>query len=184
MKSIKLRIWLILHGAKYLMLLYVGKIPSHFIRKAIYSSVGMRIGRATAIYSGAEIRRPECIEIGEGTIIGHHAILDGRLGINIGRNVNFSTGVWIWTVQHDYRDPHFGDAGGAVTIGDNAWISCRVTILPGVTIGEGAVVAAGAVVTQNVEPYTVVGGIPAKKIGERPRDIRYFLGDASPIPFV
>lgn len=166
------------------MLLYVGKIPSHFIRKAIYSSVGMRIGRATAIYSGAEIRRPECIEIGEGTIIGHHAILDGRLGINIGRNVNFSTGVWIWTVQHDYRDPHFGDAGGAVTIGDNAWISCRVTILPGVTIGEGAVVAAGAVVTQNVEPYTVVGGIPAKKIGERPRDIRYFLGDALPIPFV
>jgi acetyltransferase-like isoleucine patch superfamily enzyme len=124
------------------------------------------------------------VDIGEGSIVGHRAILDGRLGITIGKNVNISTGVWIWTVQHDHQDPYFRDVGGPVKIGDNAWISCRAILLPGVTIGEGAVVAAGAVVTQDVDEYTVVGGVPAKKIGERCRDIKYSLADGSPIPFV
>jgi acetyltransferase-like isoleucine patch superfamily enzyme len=184
MNQLKFRVWLLLHGAKYLMLFGIGRIPSHFLRCSFYTFFGMHIGSKATIYSGAEIRRPECIVIGDGTIIGHDAKLDGRHGICIGKNVNFSTGVWIWTAQHDYNDPAFGDIGGTVTIGDNAWLSCRVTILPNVTIGEGAVVAAGAVVTKDVEAYTVVGGIPAKKIGERSRNVEYFLGDSLPIPFV
>lgn len=184
MQQLKYKVWLLLHGAKFLFLLWIGKIPSHFLRCILYRMMGLQLADKAVIYSGAEIRRPEMVSIGEGTIIGHHAILDGRLGITIGKNVNFSTGVWIWTVQHDYRDPDFGDMGGAVTIHDYAWISCRATILPGVTIGEGAVVAAGAVVTQDVAPYTVVGGIPAKKIAERPQGMRYQLGNASPIPFI
>ncbi len=141
--------------------------------------------RATGIYLwGAEVRRPEWIEIGEGSVIGNGAVLDGRRGIRIGKNVNFSSGVWIWTVQHNYKDPMFGDVGGAVEIGDHAWLSCRVTVLPGVSIGEGAVIAAGSVVTKNVDPYWVVGGVPAIKIGERPREIHYSLGDNRPIPFI
>ena len=84
-------------------------------------------------------------------------------------------GVWIWTMEHDPQDSYYGVKGGAVTIEDYAWISCRVVILPGVTIGKGAVVAAGAVVTKDVAPYTIVGGVPAKKIGTRTKDLRYQL---------
>jgi acetyltransferase-like isoleucine patch superfamily enzyme len=87
-------------------------------------------------------------------------------------------------VQHNYKDPKFGDSGGAVTIGDNAWISCRCTILPGVHIGEGAVIAAGATVTNDVPPYAVMAGTPAKKIADRPREIDYHLGDGHAIPFI
>ena len=60
-------------------------------------------------------------------------------------------------------------------IGDWAWLSFRSTILPGVTIGEGAVVAAGAVVTRDVPPYAIVAGIPARVVGERPRELDYDL---------
>lgn len=62
---------------------------------------------------------------------------------------------------------------GKVVIDDYAWVSTNAMIMPGVTIGEGAVVAAGAVVTRNVEPYAIVGGVPAKKIGERNKDLDY-----------
>ena len=178
------RIWLLLHGFKFLLLLVIGLLPAHWLRRTAYRAMGLKLGSKAVIYMGAEIRHPAAIEIGEGSIIGHRAILDGRGGLRIGRNVNFSTGVWIWTVQHDFRSPTFADVSGPVTIGDHAWLSCRVVVLPGVNIGEGAVVAAGAVVTNDVPPYTVVGGVPARKIAERPRDIRYDLGSAPPIPFV
>jgi len=71
--------------------------------------------------------------------------------------------------------------GAPVIIEDYAWVSSRTTLLPGVTIGKGAVVAAGAVVTKSVEPYTVVGGVPAKKIGERSKELNYKL--SSSVPF-
>ena len=145
---------------------------------------GMKLGRRSIIYGGAEVRHARMITIGDGSIVGNGAILDGRLGITIGRNVNFSTGVWIWTVQHDYRSPDFGDQGGAVTIGDYAWISCPAVILPGVSIGEGAVVAAGAIVTKDVPPYAVVGGVPARILGERPRGLHYDLSAGQYIHFL
>ena len=176
--------WLILHGFKLWLLKAAGLLPSHWLRMTTYRVMGLRPGRGVVIYGGAEIRRPEWVALGDGTIVGNGAILDGRMGITVGKQVNMSTGVWIWTVQHDYQDPMFGDKGGAVTIGDRVWLSCRVVVLPGVTIGEGAVVAAGAVVTKDVPPYAVVGGVPAKIIAKRTRDLRYDLAVGPPIPFI
>jgi maltose O-acetyltransferase len=89
--------------------------------------------------------------------------------------VNFSTGVWIWTAEHDMNALDFGATSAPVVIEDYAWLSCRTIILPGVTIGYGAVVAAGAVVTKSVPAFAVVGGTPAKVIGERSRDLNYKL---------
>jgi acetyltransferase-like isoleucine patch superfamily enzyme len=83
--------------------------------------------------------------------------------------------VWIWTLEHDPQSPDFATVGGPVTIEDYAWVGCRVVILPGVCIGKGAVVAAGAVVTKDVPPYAIVGGVPARTIGERAPDLRYQL---------
>lgn len=183
-REIKQKIWRYLHGGKWWLLTMTGRLPSHRLRCALYRFAGMRLGHRATIYGGAEIRRPERIEIGDGSIIGNGAILDGRLGICIGRSVNISTGVWIWTVQHDYRDPYFGDVGGSVVVKDRAWISCRVIILPGVTIGEGAVVGAGSVVTKDVEDFAVVAGVPAKRVGDRPRELNYDLGSGGYIPFI
>ena len=163
-----------------------GFIPSHHIRDFLYRHIWLvDLAPKAIIYWGAEIRGSEQLHIGEGSIIGDKAILDARRGgIFIGKNVNFGTAVHLWTGQHDYNDPYFRSMPakrGPIKIGDRAWIGPNATILHSVTIGEGAVVAAGAVVTKDVEPYTLVGGVPAKKIGERTRDLRYeFPGEAIP----
>ncbi len=157
-------------------ILVTGYIPSHHIRNFFYKNVfKVHLEKNVVIYYGAEIRSPWNLYIGEGTVIGDKAILDARNGIYIGKNVNFSTGVWIWTLQHDVNDCGFGTAneGGAVTIGDRAWISCRTVVLPKVTIGEGAVIAAGGVVTKSTDCFTICGGVPCKQIGKRNQEIDY-----------
>jgi acetyltransferase-like isoleucine patch superfamily enzyme len=166
-----------LFALSMLIISFIGYIPSHTIRNNLYKLLGLNLGKGSTIYSRAEIRSPHKIVIGMHTVIGNQAILDGRGGLEIGNNVNFSTGVWIWTVQHDKDDPYFGSLIKKVVIRDYAWISCRTTLLPGITIGEGAVVCAGAVVTKDVDPYSVVAGVPAKKIGDRKRNLKYKLSD-------
>lgn len=110
-------------------------------------------------------------------------ILDARSGLTIGKNVNFSSNVSVYTLQHNHRQPDFscdfGERKMSVEIGDRAWLGSNVVVLPGVSIGEGAVCCAGCVVTKDVEPYAVVAGIPARKVGERPRVLTYeFNGKA------
>jgi acetyltransferase-like isoleucine patch superfamily enzyme len=171
-------------GLSSILFLCVGYLPSQNIRKFIYKFIyQMNIEKNVVIYRRLEARRPHKITIGQGTIIGDHCILDGRNYISIGCHVNFSSGVWIWTEQHMINDENFGSSGGPVSIGDRVWLSSRTTILPNIRIGEGAVVAAGAVVTKDVDPYTIVAGIPAKKIGIRKNSIDYsFTGRY--IPFI
>jgi maltose O-acetyltransferase len=124
----------------------------------------MKNGRNSYIYSGAEIRAPRNITIGDDCIVGHSAIFDGRNGITIGNNVNISTGAWFWTMQHDPQSPTFAAVGGPIVIEENAWISDRAIVLPNVIIKAGAVVATGSVVTKNVDAYQIVGGVPEKKL--------------------
>lgn len=183
--NIRKKIGYILYGFIKFSISKVGKIPSNTIRVYILKNIyKMNFGKDVVIYNGFDIREPYNIEIGDGTIIGDKCILDGRNEIKFGKNVNVSTGVWIWTEQHDYQCPYFGcnKKGGKVNIEDRVWISCRTIILPGVTIGEGAVIAAGAVVTKDIEPYSVYGGIPAKKIGNRNKNLKYIF-DGSYLPF-
>ena len=162
-------------------------IPSHIIRNFIYRNFFLLgLSKKSALYHGAEIRYHQNILIRDNSVIGDYVILDGRKGINIGKNVNISSGVQIWTEQHDHRDPYFRcltDASFGVIIENRVWIGPSVIILHGVTIGEGAVVAAGAVVTKDVSPFTIVGGIPAKKIAERNKKLLYNL-DGRPFPFL
>lgn len=156
----------------------VGQIPSHHLRRLLYRRVyGIRMAPYSVVYHGAEIRGSWNLSIGRGSVIGDHALLDARrVGIRIGDNVNIGSHVSLYTGQHNYNDPYFrptADNVGPITIGNRAWIGPNVVILHGVSIGEGAVVAAGAVVTRDVPPFTLVGGIPAKQIGERTHDLRY-----------
>lgn len=164
-------------GLKFVLMNFIGHMPIQTLRHSFYRRcLKMKIGRKSIIYGRAEIRAGANITIGNCTSIGHDVVLDGRRGIMIGDSVNFSSGVWVWTMQHDVDDPDFKGVGGPVRIDDFAWLGGRVIVLPNVHIGEGAVVASGAVVTKDVEPYTVVAGIPARKIKDRARGLRYKLG--------
>lgn len=155
----------------------LSQTPSHHLRNFVYRNIcGLHLGDNAVLYYGAEIRKPTNIWIGKGSIIGDNAILDGRNGIRIGDNVCFASNVRIWTEQHDHRDPWFRcetQVHNPVIIDDRAWIGSHTVILHSVHIGEGAVVAAGAVVTKDVPPYTIVAGIPAKKIADRNKGLKY-----------
>ena len=146
---------------------FLSKFPSSTFRIFCLKKFGANIEKNVRIFSGGEFRAPGGLIIKNGSSIGHRSILDARRGLRIGKNVTLATEVMIWTLHHDYNDVHFMVKGGMTTIEDFVWIGSRSIILPGVTIGEGAIVAAGAVVTKDVLPYTVVGGIPAKQIALR-----------------
>lgn len=162
----------------------IGFFPSVKLRKFFYKILGMKIGKNSIVYSQASMYMPHLITIGKGSVIGDKVFLDGRRKIYIGDNVNFSKNVYIFTLQHNAQDPNFGVKGGPVIIEDYVWIGSRVTILPGVTIGKGAVIATGAVVTRDVDPYTIVGGVPAVFIKDRTSDLKYNLTDQGFIPFI
>lgn len=158
----------------------VGFIPSHLIRRFFYRISGISIGYNSTIHTGARFYYPANISIGNGTIIGEDAVLDGRDKLIIGDNVDLATGVMIFNAQHDIDDPNFLAETAEVEIEDYVFIGPRVIILPGVKIGKGAVVAAGSVITKNVSEYEVVGGVPAKTIKKRSlKDLHYKLGRAA-----
>ena len=158
-----------------LTLAVVARLPNHALRIAVLRGWGASVHPDATVYHGFEVRRARRLVIGARSSIGNGAILDARGGLTIGADVNLSTDVHIWTAQHAWASPDFAYVSAPVTIGDRAWISTRVTILPGCTIGEGAVIAAGAVVTGNVESFSLVGGVPARRLAERPKDLRYRL---------
>lgn len=159
-------------------LFLLGYFPSHRIRRFIYKNVFLiKIGKNSTIQSGAEILSPWNISIGDGSVISQDCKIDGRNGLTIGNNANISAGVWIFTAGHDINNPYYrgSEDEGTVIIGDRTWISLRAIILPKTEIKEGAVVAAGAVVTKDCDAFGLYAGIPAKKIAERNKNLLYNL---------
>lgn len=173
-----------------------GYIPSHTIRLFLYRHFyRMHIGKDSSIHWRAEFNNPSGVEIGQNTIIGNDAFLDGRSvrmpgnrknyikdffqpnnqPLKIGNNVSIAGEVRIYTMEHDIDAPDFKEISAPVIIEDYVVIGSRVTILPGVTIGKGAVVASGAVVTKDVAAYAVVGGVPAQFIKNRSKNLTYTL---------
>lgn len=143
--------------------------PSKHIRLWGLKFLGLKASKFIRFYQGFHIRHPKGISIAEGCSIGPKVLLDGRKGLTIGKNVTIAYEAIIWTLNHDYNDVHFCGKGAPVVINDYAWICSRSIILPGITIGEGAVVASGAIVTKDVPPYAVVAGVPARVIAQRKR---------------
>lgn len=154
-------------------------IPFHSIRNFYYRICGVKIGKNSYIHMGARFYFPSGVKIGSGSIIGDHAFLDGRAALIIGNNVDIASQVLIYNSQHDIHSDGFAPKDGTVEIGDYVFIGPRAIILPGVKIGRGAVIAAGAVVTSDVKELEIVGGVPAKPIGERKnKNPHYKLGRA------
>ncbi|MEO7002970.1 MAG: oligosaccharide flippase family protein [Ktedonobacterales bacterium] len=159
---------------KYTTNYIVTYIPSYTLRYVWYHRIlGWNIERQTTILMGQYIQMTGIrtsgrrVSIGAGTVINQGCLIYTSGGLLIGAHVSISPGVSLVTGTHDINDPTFPSDYQPIIIDDYAWIGTRAVILRGVTIGQGAVVMAGAVVTHDVAPYTVVGGVPAKPIQER-----------------
>jgi len=158
----------------------VGLIPSHHIRRFFYRLAGIKIGRGSTIHMQARFYDPRNIEIGNDSIIGEGVVLDGRDKLVIGDHVDIASEVMIYNAEHDVQSSNFRAVTAPVEIHDYVFIGPRAIVLPEVKIGKGAVVGAGAVVTRDVLPFKIVGGVPAKEIGERKiKDPKYKLGRAA-----
>lgn len=158
----------------YLYREWVLHIPFHTIRRYFIRRTVGRLGHDCFFAMGVETRRGRNITIGDHTIVNKRVLLDGRGGkLTLGSNVDIAQEVNIWTLSHDPQDDFHAPVGADVCIEDYVWIASRATILPGVRLGRGAVVAAGSVVTKDVPPMTIVAGVPAKKIGQRKSQLKY-----------
>lgn len=173
------RLYNYLLDLELMVLRWIGHIPSHVIRKFFYRLAGTKIGKGSTVHMWANFYDPTKIIIGKDTIVGDHVFLDGRDKIIIGDHVDIASQVLIYNSEHNLDSEFFTAIQEPVFIGDYVFIGPRAIILPGVKIGKGAVVGAGAVVTKDVEDYQIVGGVPAKVIGERKNtDLHYILGHA------
>lgn len=144
----------------------------HFLLRRMYF---VKIGEGSYLHMGVQYKRPRSIEIGRHTIVNPGVLLDGRIRLKIGDNVDIGEGVAFYCGGHDVQSPDYRAFMDPTTVGDRACIYARAMIIRGVDIGEGAVIAAGSIVTKDVPPYTIVAGVPAKKVGDRTRNLRYEL---------
>ncbi|MEB3189378.1 MAG: acyltransferase [Snowella sp.] len=154
----------------------LSNLPSRKIRSAYLNAYLGKLGEGTSIQMGCKFLHGPKVFFGDRNVINFGCLFDGRhYKIQTGCNVSIGPEASILTLGHDPQSSIFADRGGEVIIGDRVWIAYRAIILPEVTIGEGAVVGAGAVVTRSVEPYTIVVGNPARVIGKRSQDLTYEL---------
>ncbi|PIY72520.1 acyltransferase [Candidatus Roizmanbacteria bacterium CG_4_10_14_0_8_um_filter_33_9] len=158
----------------------IGYVPVHHIRRFFYRIAGMKIGKGSSLHMGIRMYNPNNITIGEDSIIGENCVLDGRNILSIGNHVDIASEVMIYNSEHDIKNSLFNPTVGKVIIEDFVFIGPRAIILSGVTIGKGAVIAAGAVITKNIPSLLIVGGVPAHEIGRREvKNLGYKLGRAS-----
>jgi len=157
----------------------VTNIPFWSIRKLFFISSGVKIGKGSMVHTQTRFFRPNNVAIGKDTIVGFGAFLDGRDKLIIGDHVDIASEVMIYNSEHDVHSNKMKAIAEPVVVEDYVFIGPRAIILPGVTIGKGAVIAAGAVVTKDVPAKTIVGGVPAKEINKRKIEkLNYNLGRA------
>ncbi len=152
----------------------VARVPSHIFRLFFYREVmKFKIEQGSHIFMDAWFDAEACFQMGRNSVINQKCRLDNRGGISIGSNVSISAEVIILTADHDPASPTFEGRIRSVVLEDYAFIGTRAMILPGVTVHRGGIVAAGAIVTKDVEVMSIVAGIPARKIGDRNPGLEY-----------
>lgn len=138
-------------------------------RRAAFVLLGADIAPDVALSHGVYMRYPRNVSIGAGTRLSGNVRIEAWDTVTIGRCCMFNDDVRLLTAQHDVDSADFARDIRPVAIGDYAWLPQRIVVMPGVRIGEAAVVGTGSVVTRDVAPYTVVAGNPARPIRERAR---------------
>lgn len=147
-----------------------------FMKRWLYRLCGFRIAPTATVQGGVRFFHVGRLEIGEGSLVNRGVYLDNRTGITIGRHVSIAHDAKLYTLGHDIESPTFAAKGAPIVIGDHAVVFAGALLMPGVTLGRGAVVMAGSVVTKSVPERRIVGGNPARDLGERTLDPSYRLG--------
>lgn len=151
----------------------ISNIPSMRFRNFWLKLLGAELTSRSFIDLSCFFIMPQNISVGQNTHINQSCFLDARGHIKIGNNVSISHYVKLCTGSHLVNSQSFEDIYLPIIIEDYVWIGIGATILQGVTIGKGSVIAAGAVVVKNIPPYSIFGGVPAKLIGQRNSDLNY-----------
>ena len=149
-------------------------VEGFVMRYGLYRMLFQRLDGFCYVYPGARLSHTYGISAGNNLMINAVAFIYGRGGLRFGDHVMIGPNVVIVSSQHRFDDPTIemvfqGHKADFVDVGSDVWIGANAVILPGVTIADGTVVSAGAIVTRDTEPYSIVGGVPAAKIGMRPR---------------
>ena len=159
-KFLRLVVWRLIN-------LTVFRVMPNAIRIAVLRIFGANIGKRCLIYASAKIYVPWNLKIGDAVCIGPRVELYDKGEISIGSGVIVSQDAWLCTASHDISDSRMGLKLKSITIGNDVWIAAKASVLPGVKIGDGAVVGACAVVSKDVPSWSVMVGNPAVVVGSR-----------------
>ena len=147
----------------------------HGWRRFLLRLFGARIASDARVYPSAKVWAPWNLEMKQGACIGRNVDCYSVDRIVLGRKALVSQYAYLCAATHDYEDLAMPLMTGAITIGDRAWVTAGAFVGPGVSIGDGAVALARSVVTRDVEPWSVVGGAPARFV--KHRNVRPGAGD-------
>ncbi len=150
-----------------LMNIFIFPVMNRDFRVLLLKMFGATIGKECLFYRSVRIYAPWNLTIGDFSCIGNRVELYNKDALTIGDDVVISQDSYICTASHDVSSEVMTLKTKPITIGTRAWICSRAIVLPGVTIGEGGIVGAGAVATKDVAPWTIVGGNPATAIKKR-----------------
>jgi len=156
-------------------------IPWRRLRRAWLRLGGAQLAPDVSIFCGAQVLNPRGLRIGRRAAVGWRVVLDARGGIEMGDDVNVASDSHILTADHDARSSAFEARFAPVHLGDYTSIGTRCVVLKGVTVGRGGVGAAGAVITRDVTPSTIVAGVPAREIGSRATELTYTITPPPPL---
>ncbi len=156
-------------------------LPFWRLRRMYLRLIGMKIGKGSFVMKHVYLMDPQKVVIGSYSHVNRDCLLDGRGGLVIGDDVSISHGVKLMTGSHDMNSSDFSARMLPIEIGNHVWIGVGAIVLQNVHIGEGAVVCAGAVVTKDVKPFSIVAGVPAKVNGKRSERLDYHCAGYRPL---
>ncbi len=142
-------------------------IPSSALRVRLLRLFGASIGMGVVIKPGVHVKYPWHLAVGDHCWIGEECWIDNLTTVRLEGNVCLSQGCYLCTGNHDWKDPSFGLMVAPITLGDGAWAGARAVLMPGVVLGEGAVAAAGSVVSKSIPAFEIHAGNPAQFAKQR-----------------
>lgn len=156
----------------------VTKQPFCIVRYVYLRTFCKAMGRCVSVMAGTTFIGIRNVTFASNIQVGSNCRIDARGEISIGSNVCISSGCTFVSADHDVQSSLFAGRLGRINVGDYVWIAMNCTILKGVTLGEGAVVAAMSLVNKDVNDFDIVGGVPVKKIATRNNELAYTIGPA------
>ena len=168
--SVRNRLMRFLWSVVYVCLFRLSPRPLHSWRSFLLRCFGAQLGRGCHIYPKARIWAPWNLVCGDVVAIADEAIVYNPGPVTLRSHSTVSQEAYLCGATHDYDDSVFPLIPGSINIGEHAWICARATVQKGISVGDGAVLALGAVATRDLDAWGVYAGIPARRIKERRHD--------------